>query len=728
MIENVSYDVGCLRSLKKLPDRVSAQFLEALAKFMGDPSRHGLNIEPIEAARDRGIKSMRIDQGYRAIGYVSGKDLLFLHVNEHDKAYRWAANRMVRVDPETNRVRIVDVVEASEEAAPSVGEAAVAPRAETRLFAKLSDGQLLALGVMPEELGRVRGFASEGDLEAAKDDLDTTTYEVLYALAAGYEVDEIPDLLGLDRSNVPHEATEAVATDFAKALRSDQSRQTIFIPENETELRRVLEGDLEGWRVFLHPEQRKFAYRDYGGPVLIRGGAGTGKTVVAMHRAKYLADAIAREPERTGDKILFTTFTTNLARDIEANLKVLCPEHFQRGHERIEVRNLDAWVGDFLRRRNFDRRIAYFGFGEDSNKLEEIWDEVFSRASIPAGLTPEFVRSEWAQVIQARGVDDRKAYFQVSRAGRGTPLDRQKRAALWPLFEAYRARMIDEGIAEPDDAYREAVSLLGREKTPLPYTSVVVDEAQDMGEQAFRLIRAIVPKRADADTNSIFVVGDAHQRIYSRRVSLTACGVEVRGRSRFLRLNYRTTEDIRRWAVAVLQGVAVDDLDDGADTLSGYRSLMSGPKPDVLGYVNRTEEMAALNQWVADLVASETKLSSIGVLTRTRRGVDELERSFAVGGIPTVRLANDKADTREVDGVRLATMHRSKGLEFEAVAVVFLDNDAVPPRAALNAAVDPAEKREVIELEKSLLHVAATRAKRLLRVSWSGPCSTIIPA
>ena len=195
-----------------------------------------------------------------------------------------------------------------------------------------------------------------------------------------------------------------------------------------------------------------------------------------------------------------------------------------------------------------------------------------------------------------------------------TPLDRRKRAALWEVFADYRARMVSEGLAEPDDAYREATEILSAEAPSLPYAAVIVDEAQDMGEQAFRLIRGIVPETPAGDQNSIFVVGDAHQRIYARRASMAACGINVRGRSRRLRLNYRTTQEIRAWAVSVLEGVSVDDLDEGTDTLRGYVSLLHGPAPQLVSCQSETEELNALVDWVRGRPAEEIMLADIGIL------------------------------------------------------------------------------------------------------------------
>lgn len=711
----VSFDVACMKALRKVPSKVMERFHDMVLKLMVDPSRSGLNIESIQGARDPAMRSFRIDQGYRAIGYLQGGDLLLLHVDEHDKAYRWATNRTVQFNPKLNRIQVLESlpVEIAELPAqePQPGPEAARPQA---LFAPYSDADLLSVGIPAEEVARIRQYQSERDLEADQGLLDGAVYDILFSLAAGFALSDIPSLI------VATDAPPAQTLEFADALRTDESRQEVFVPEDEAELRRFLNGDLEGWRVFLHPEQRRIAYhKGYNGPALVRGGAGTGKTVVAMHRAKHLADEIARDPGRKGDKVLFTTFTSTLARDVEGNLKTLCPEHVVGGDPIIEVINLDRWVGEFLKRRGFERSIVYFG--EERDRLDDIWDEVLAGADLPEGLTNDFIKDEWSQVVQAKGVGSEPDYFAAKRTGRGTPLDRRKRRQLWSVFEGYRAKMIDEGLAEPDDAYREAIAILERDGTRLPYTSAVVDEAQDMGEPALKLLRAVVPKSAADDRNSLFIVGDAHQRIYARKASMGVCGIDVRGRSRRLRLNYRTTEMIRRYAVAILQGIEVDDLDESADTLSGYRSLVKGAEPERHGYKTKSEELKALTKWLAASNHKSADASSVAVLVRTNAQIAEVEAALKAAKLSTFVLKNNMYDDPSKPGIRIATMHRAKGLEFDRVALALLAENMLPPRHALRRAVDDAGRREIMEREKSLIHVASTRARSSLRISWHGP-------
>ena len=705
--KRVSYDQGCLKSVRKLPDYVSGKFLDVMSRYMDNPAGNGLNLESVEGSKDKTLKSLRLDQGHRAIAFETPTDIMFVHVNDHDKAYRWAKGRRVKLDSSTNRIRIVEEIEQAQEATD-------VDSSPSGLFAAFKDKKLTSLGAASEAIAIARTIETEEALEASEDRFDALSFQIFYALAAGYSEEEVYSIVG-DTAEDGENTGDRI---FEELLATDESRQTIFTPQSIEELRRFFDGELEGWRVWLHPEQRKLAYKKYNGPAMVRGGAGTGKTVVAMHRAKYIADQLMADPQKKNQKVLVTTFTTTLAKDIEANLKTLCPEHVSGSTPRIEVINLDRWASQYLKKKQFDRRVVTSK--EDQDQVDDLWVEVFDTYTLPDRLTEAFVKAEWEQIIQAKGLDDLTSYLKVSRTGRGTPLNRAKRKDLWNFFALYRAKLLQSGLVERDDVYREAIPLLLGEPGKHGYAAVIVDEAQDMGEQAFKLIRALIPESLSGDKNSIFIVGDAHQRIYNRRASMSACGINIVGRSRRLKLNYRTTHEIRAWAVSVLRGVHVDDLDDGEDSLDGYVSIEHGIAPQLSEYGSDNEELSALAQWIGELPSDKIRDSEIGVLAYTNKQLKLIQEQFSKAGIESLMLTSDKADDQKSAGVRLCTMHRAKGLEFKAVAIPFMSSGKFPPKWLLDKAVDEADRQDMEIQFKSLLHVAATRAKGFLRVSWSG--------
>ena len=711
--KRVSYDQGCLKSVRKLPDYVSGKFLDVMSRYMDNPAANGLNLESVEGSKDKSLKSLRLDQSYRAIAFETATDIMFVHVNDHDKAYRWAEGRRIKLDNASNRIRVVEEIEKTQ-------EVVAVDDSPSGLFAAFKDKKLISLGAADEAIVIARAIKTEEELEASEDRFDPLSFQVLYALAAGYSEEEVYSITGSAVDDPKNTGDKS----FEELITTEESRQTIFTPQSIEELRRFFDGELEGWRVWLHPEQRKLAYKDYNGPAMVRGGAGTGKTVVAMHRAKYIADQLASDPQKQGQKVLVTTFTTTLAKDIEANLKTLCPEHVMGSSSRIEVINLDRWGSQYLKKKLFDRRVATSS--EDHSKINDLWLEVFDTYQLPAGLTEVFVKAEWEHIIQAKGLVDLPAYLKISRAGRGTPLNRSKRKELWNIFALYRAKLVQSGLVERDDVYREVIPLLQGEPGKLGYAAVIVDEAQDMGEQAFKLIRALVPESLNNDRNSIFIVGDAHQRIYNRRASMSGCGINIVGRSRRLKLNYRTTHEIRAWAVAVLKGMRVDDLNAGEDTLDGYVSIQHGMAPQLSGYGSDEAELNALVQWLKELPNDKIKDSEIGVLAHTNNQVKDIQKHLSNAGVDSLILTSDKADDQTNAGIRLCTMHRAKGLEFKAVAIPFMSNPLFPPKWLLDKAVDDADQEDTEGQLKSLLHVAATRAKAFLRVSWAGESSKFI--
>lgn len=449
------------------------------------------------------------------------------------------------------------------------------------------------------------------------------------------------------------------------------------------------------------------------GPVRVLGGAGTGKTVVAMHRARWLAQNFAVGEH---DRILFTTFTKNLAEDILQNLRKLCSVEVLR---KIEVINLDGWVANFLRKSGYDYKLLFNGAMSDQ------WKAALNQA--PESLADAaFLRDEWEQVIQANGIRFFEDYLRAPRIGRGRRLSRADKKAIWPVFEDYRAQLNAHGVKELVDATRDARNLLERQTDILPYKSVLVDEAQDMGTEAFKLIRQMVPPSRADQRNSLFITGDAHQRIYGQRVVLSQCGIDVRGRSRKLRINYRTTEEIRKWAVRLLEGRSFDDLDGQADTLKGYRSLLQGESPQIAEAATFAEEVKKILSHLKQLQGAGAHLDNLCLVARTNELIEQFRGAMEAAGIETYRIRRSIPEDRRIPGLRLATMHRVKGLEFDYVVVAAVNEGIVPLRVSQMSESDSFEASETETRERALLYVAVTRAKRGVLITSHGRRSSFL--
>lgn len=694
---SVAFSDKYFDSLLKLTPNEQSQANKAVMLFQQDPQHGGLNYEKLKAFKDRKLRSIRANQDVRIILAAAEREDLYLmlYVDHHDSAYDWAAKRKVEVNPNTGNLQVFTVEEkVIESVQPRTSE-------QSGPFDAIRDRQLLQLGVPEEALLLVRSMKTEADLNSAKfnEQVPPDTYDGLYMLMAGGSFEE-----------AYHEAVPVVpetidTEDFGTALARPESQAHFVVAENEEALQEVLNQSIEKWRVFLHPAQRRWANGKKNGPVRILGGAGTGKTVVAMHRAKWLADNVATADNR----VLFTTFTKNLAADIQQNLNKICSGDALK---RIEVMNLDAWVVSFLKKQGYD-----YGLLMDSKEEKRLWEDAYSEKPASDDLSMAFFQEEWARVIQPQSINSVDEYKKASRIGRGTRLNRQQRVDIWAVFERYRHLLASNYLKEADDAYRDARHLLEKNPDLRPnLSSVIVDEAQDMGTQAFMLIRALVPP----GPNDLFIVGDGHQRIYGKnKVVLGQCGIDIRGRSSRLKVNYRTTDETRLLAVSILEGVTVDDLDGGEDTQSFYHSLMHGPAPEIHCFESVQDQIDGI---VAALRDNDLAPEACCVIARTRKEVNELKT--ALESRQQICHVLDGRNASTPDGaLNLATMHRVKGLEFDAVFLASANQGLIPLDFVVNSAGDAVTRRQRENEERALVYVSITRARKLAFVYGYGQMS-----
>ena len=451
---------------------------------------------------------------------------------------------------------------------------------------------------------------------------------------------------------------------------------------------------LEKWRVFLHPTQRKIVNRTYSGPARVLGGAGTGKTVVAMHRAKQLASQM-----KGNDRILFTTFTANLAADIKDNLRKICTLEEMKF---IEVINLDAWVARFLREQGYSADIIY------DSQIMQLWEDACSLAEGDLGLPISFFDEEWNRVVVPQEAFTLEQYVKASRNGRGTRLDRKKRIQIWNVFEAYRNLMKERKVRDINIAMYDCRTLISKRTQNVMYQHIIVDEAQDLSASAFRLLRALA---GSEHPNDLFIVGDAHQRIYKNHAVLSQSGINIRGRSSLLKINYRTTEEIRKFAFALLKGISFDDLDESIDLGDKCTSLTHGDYPKVLSFKDANEEMEFVISEIRRLNTNGVSLKNICIVARTHRLIEDYAAQLTKNSIRLFEVKRNKPDDRGLDGIRIATMHRVKGLEFQYVFVVAANSRVIPLASAIDY-TDSVSEQESTTSEKCLFYVALTRAQK----------------
>jgi superfamily I DNA/RNA helicase len=496
--------------------------------------------------------------------------------------------------------------------------------------------------------------------------------------------------------------------DLAAAIANTSSRITLVTEPDE--LADILAKPFAAWRVFLHPSQRRLAYRvSYNGPTQVSGGPGTGKTVVALHRVKHLLS-------RSADaRVLLTTYTNALASALRENLALLVDDEAQLA--RVDVTTVNAYAHRIVRQLG-GRTPAPIGDQEE----RRIWQKVGKQLGLP--WTEQFLAQEYRHVILAQDVRSAEDYLAAARKGRGTALGPLKRAQLWRAVESFQSALAEKGASTHLQVCDEAARLLGgADLSAHGYSHVVVDEAQDLHPAQWRVLRAAV----DAGPDDLFITGDPHQRIYDSRVSLGSLGISVAGRSSRLRINYRSTEEILLWSTRILDDAAVEDLGGGgSDSLSGYRSLLHGRRPHIDGHPSEQAEIASLVERVHEWIGQGIRPAEIAVCTRFNVLLDKVRDRLDASGVPVVKVKD--SPPADADGVRLATMHAMKGLEFRCVAVVGVTARAVPfVREITPAEVDRLQFESDMLRERCMLFVACTRAREALHVSWSGVGSPFVP-
>lgn len=689
--------VEFLHEFSRLEPPVRKRTVEAVEKF-SEHTHAGLHLEKLNNPRDSRVRTIRIDQFWRGVVLApdTGDQFVLLRVLPHDDAIAWARTRRFSVNPVSGVLEVRDVAALEE-----LTGAEPTPAVPDRLFEGVRDSDLRRLGIDDQVLAVARTLVDEAALNAVSPLLPEQQADVLAALAAGYDVEQVwADVVA---PRIPDDPIHP--DDLAAAV--DRSRGRIALVEGPDDLIALFDRPMALWRVFLHPSQEEVAYRPtYWGSAQVTGGPGTGKTVVALHRVKHLVADRQLPPHA----VLLTSYNRGLAESLDRDLARLLDADQRNA---VLVQNIDRWARGVVTGAHGSVRIA---------RNDELRDRL-QRAATEAGatFTPAFLREEWEQVVLANDVRTEDGYVAAPRRGRGRGLTKGQKRSVWAALSRFvdglRADHLWTFLTVADEAAR----LVAARPAP-PFRHVVVDEIQDLHPAQWRLLRAAVPVGPD----DLFLTGDPHQRIYGNHVSLRNVGISVAGRSSRLRINYRTSAEILQWSMGVLGDIAVADLDDGLDSLTGYRSALHGQPPELgpaASPAHEAEELAlALMQWHDEGVA----WGDIAVVARTRRIVQRVAQELQAHGIHTAELGQAAAPD---DAVRVGTMHGMKGLEFRCVAIAGAGRDALPLRPAVTPITeDPVRHALDVQQERCLLFVACTRARERLRVSWSGDRSPLVPA
>lgn len=649
-----------------------------------DPSSPGLSFHKLDKARDKNFWSVRVSSDIRLIVHKTQGSLLLCYADHHDPAYEWAERRKLETHPKTGAAQLVEIRETVQEiVVPIYVEASKTAPAKAPLFAEISDQELLSYGVPSEWLADTRQATEDTLLELA-DHLPGEAAEALLELATG----------GRPRVATPP-APVVSPFDHPDALRRFR------VMANVEELERALEYPWEKWTVFLHPEQRQWVERDYTGPARVSGSAGTGKTIVALHRAAFLARS---HPDA---RVLLTTFSETLADALRTKLRRLVSNE-PRLAERIDVHSIEA-VGS---------RLYKSHFAPPNIATRETVTRLLEQASGEAGshhFTLPFLRQEWEQIVDAWQLETWDAYRDVARLGRKTRLPEQQRRALWSIFERVRGYLATLNQITSAAMFSRVANAVAQSKHP-PYEFAVVDEAQDLSISNLKFLAALGGNRP----NALFFAGDLGQRIFQQPFSWKSLGVDIRGRSRTLRVNYRTSHQIRMQADRLL-GPQVSDADGNTDDRSDTVSVFNGPAPVIRVLATEASELEAVSNWLKDLLKAGLAPHEIGIFVRSSAQSGRARAAAEAAGVP-FRILDEHVGT--VSGyASISTMHLAKGLEFRAVAVMACDDEVIPLQERIEAVGDDADLKEVYDTERHLLYVACTRARDHLLVTAVEPAS-----
>lgn len=735
------------KAMPKLDGSIKNKVWAFIEKLGTDHTAPGLHIEPIKNSVDKRVRTGRVDLNFRAILFKIddklGDDPTFIYMGTwpHDEANKLAERSRLRVNPINGVLEgVIGELDGNDDRKKRTTVPDRDGSLDRALQTKPEFGYLAEAGYTLEDLTDRLGLdpstAAEA-LDAADEDAlmevigRAVTWQAgaLLDLATGISVDDIRAKYGLEEPAVDTGLDED--EQILKALDQPASKmQFAFIEDNE-ELRRAIESDdFAAWRVFLHPEQRKYAEQKiYNGSFRLSGGAGTGKTVVAVHRARNLAR------DNPSARIVLTTYNKTLAQALQADLLLLDPSisiAAKPGEPGVYVGGIDALGYAVLRQADnlpeaAESVLGYPSIDSISSRTRSsVWRDAAATVTTtldPRLTTPAFLENEYVAVVLANRVTTIEEYVKVARAGRGVRLSRPQRIAVWKLVDAYRRQSRMDGTlsyAEVLAVAAESLRLKNETGEAHLVDHIIVDEAQDLHATHWALLRDLVAE----GPNDLFISEDSHQRIYGQPVVLSRLGIKIVGRSRRLTLNYRTTAENLHFAVSILSGAEYRDLQQDEESTAEYRSARRGPAPQLVECASAADELdkvaAQVQSWIDDGVDP----SSIAILTRSEAARDQFVRALGERNVPARALENKSFAS---DHVQVLTMHRSKGMEFARVVLAGVDDAHVPSAATLKS-VPEEERAEALLRERSLLYVAASRARDALVVTWSGKRSGLLGA
>jgi hypothetical protein len=679
---------------------IADSFTDSLTKLTGDeqkiakttafdfqmnPVNPGMALHRIDKAKDKNFWSARVGRDIRLIVHRTKDSFLLCYVGHHNDAYHWAERRKLETHPKTGAAQLVEIRERVQEiVVPTFVEAPRPEKEKPKLFADLSDDTLLGYGVPDEWLADVRD-ADEDRILVVSEHLPAEAAEALLELATGGK---------------PKRREVAAVTPFEHP----DAQRRFRVVENVDELTRALEFPWDKWSIFLHPAQRSLIEKDFAGPARVAGSAGTGKTIVALHRAVFLA---RKHPD---SRLLLTTFSETLANSLRRKLRRLISNEPKLG-ERIDVYSIDA-IGIRL----YETRFGAPKLASRKDITEAIRK---AAAEVPDHkFSQRFLLSEWDQIVDAWQLDSLEAYGNVSRLGRKTTIPKKQQAILWSIFDRVRSALSAQGLITTSELFTKLAAAIATEKRS-PFDFAIIDEAQDLTVAHLRFFAAL----GMGLPNSLFFAGDLGQRIFQQPFSWLELGVDIRGRSQNLNVNYRTSHQIRSQSDRLL-GAKMSDLDGILQDRSGTISVFNGPPPTVRLFKTEQEEIDRVSEWISERGKEGVVPHEFAIFVRSAAQIPRAEAAAKKATLPFKVL--DETVEPAGSNASISTMHLAKGLEFRAVVVMACDDEVLPSQERIGGIGDDADLQEVYDTERHLLYVASTRARDFLLITGVEPASEFL--
>ena len=686
----------CWEKLFLLPKKVQKKVVEFQDKFKKNPYGHAINLEPIAGFKDGNMRTARIGDDYRAIiGLLPNDDYCLLYVDHHDEAMQWARNKRFERNKMTGTIQVVPILTTAEPAST----VSATETSQPLPFAAYSDEQLLKIGVPENLLALVRGIRDLEDLDKNEDNLPADVFEHLFDL--------------LDEKNIDQIIAEIEEGRNASDDAQNANNKSHFIEiTGENELEKYLDGDFEKWQIFLLPTQRVLVESDYKGSVKVTGGGGTGKTVAALHRLKRLSEGAPRK------SVLYTTYTKALIRNVRQKIRNL-----HVNEDACVIDNIDGLLSEVASKYGIKPKgwnvLDYIKVDYGKTKNQEIWEDIVDNNL--TAFDADFLYQEYLDVIAYNNITDLKAYLRQPRRGRSKALSVKQRMEIWKLVEMYVAEKKEQHYFDRSELFNITANYLN-DNGIHPFAHIIADEIQDFSNPELRFLRALTPE----GPNDLFMVGDPYQRIYNnRQINFSSVGINVRGkRSRRLKVNYRTTEEIKRQAVSVVKGCAYDNFDGEAEKLDGYVSLMHGPQPEYNVYPSPQEEQNAGWKFIKECHEGGISYKDIAIANPRRDGLRDFQSSLHISGMPYKNLEN--SDSGDIDGIVLSTMHNMKGLEFKVVIITGINHNSFPSKPYNWNGMDKREQTNHMMNQRSLMYVAITRAMQKVLITGVGEKSELL--